>query len=193
MKKFIYLISGIALLMNGCDTDDDGFYNRVYLTAEAPVAGIVEENIYMVGDPLQIWANIPAVLNVEGQEEDVDIRRTSQANVFDFSFVLERQVGSNWEIVDVSSAVHAVDGAAIGGYFVEAKAVYNGGIDAYVFNGGINILQSGNYRLSFTYNSELTDVIELFSASPANNIRINIKSPTTQLDSDGYFYFEAVP
>ena len=58
-----------------------------------------------------------------------------------------------------------------------------------MFRGGIELQQSGNYRISFGYNSTATDQVELFSNSSDNNIIVKISSETNQVDDDGYYNF----
>lgn len=188
MKKLL-LIPALILFL-ACDSDDDGFYNRVYLESQSQLVFIEESATYNVGDDLLVTANIPRLLNVVDQVENVDLQRTSNAPSFDFSFVLERKNGSEWEIVDVTDdVVFTAPSIAVGGYFVEATAVFNDTADAYQFNGGIELTQPGDYRLSFTYNNSLTDAVELFSNSPGNNIRISLTSPSNQLNAEGYYLF----
>jgi hypothetical protein len=191
MKKIILVASIISILL-ACDSNDDSFYNRVYLTSESELVNIVVgfNPNYSVGDQLFITATIPQILNVTNQAENIDLKRTTNAPSFNFSFVLERNNGGVWELVDVSNLIVAnAPASAVGGYFVEATAPFDEAAAAYRFNGGLLLNQAGEYRLSFTYNNSLANIVELFSNSTGNNIRVSIKSPNNQVNAEGFYQF----
>lgn len=193
MKKSVLLLFAALLPLLSCDTNDDGFYNRVYLKSESPLVFIEPTTTFSPGQAIVINANIPRIINVEGQSENVNLQRTSGATAFDFTFVLEKREGTEWIPVDVSDdVIFTAPSLAVGGFFVKASAIYSSSADAYIFNGGITLNEIGDYRLSFTYNNTLTNVVELFSDSPGNNIRINLQSPTSQLNAEGFYNFSVL-
>ena len=190
MKIFKYILPIASIFFFGaCDTNDDGFYNRVYVDVENLVT-IETQPSYSVDDILWVDAYIPRLLQEDGQTELVDIRQTTgNATAFQFSFVLERSNGGNWEPVDVTGDFVEDEGDGLAGSFVEAEAQFNNDLDAYIFRGGIQLSQAGEYRLSYGYNSSSVDVVELISNSTNNNIFVNIYSQTNQVNDEGYYVF----
>lgn len=196
MSKKIYFIISFVLAgcFTSCDTNDNTFYNDVFLNSpnlvyiEASLAG------YHVGDRIYVSTSIDRLLNVPGNANLVDIRKSSgNANSYNFSYVLERDAGGgNWEVVDANpSAIDRTAGTITGGSFYYAGAVYSAATDSYDFRAGIPLMATGNYRLSFGYNSSSPTTIELRSESIDNNIFVNIYSNETNnlLNGEGFYTF----
>ncbi|MBK8600388.1 MAG: hypothetical protein IPN80_07375 [Flavobacterium sp.] len=73
------------------------------------------------------------------------------------------------------------------------RCVYNPDTNFYEYQAGIQALTPGNYRMSFGYNSFDTNLIEFRSESVGNNLSINIDSPASILDGNGYYSFTVKP
>lgn len=189
MKKLKYILPLLILFLAGCESDDDGFYNTVYVDA----ANLVEIEIapsYELNDVIFINAEIPNLLFETNQLAPLDIRRTTgNAETFDFSYVIERNQNGEWVPVDLTSLHVADEGLFETGSFIRAFAKYSHVENSYLYRGGIKLTQAGNYRLSFGYNSTSTDKVELFSNSQGNNITVKISSATSQLNNEGFYMF----
>jgi hypothetical protein len=196
MKKIVFLATFLManLFFTSCDTNDNTFYNDVFVTSpnlvriEASLAG------YNVNDTIYVNCYIDRLLNVPGQTNLLDVRQsTGYANNFNFTYLLERQINTDeWEVVDVNpSAIDVTAGRIIGGNFYYASAAFSPSSDGYEFRAGIPLLVAGNYRISFGYNSTSTQIIELRSESINNNIFVNIISNegNNLLNSAGYYTF----
>jgi hypothetical protein len=188
MKKYILPI--IAFMFFACDSNDDGFYNTKYIDTVESVVEIEVQPSYSVNDRIYVNVFIPNLLAEPGFSNPVDIRTTTgDATRFLFNYVLEMNNGGVWEFVDLTDLVTANPGSAISGSFVEASVIYDETAAAYLYRGGIQLQQAGEYRLSFGYNSTSADKVELISDSQNNNIILNLYSTTNNLDSAGYYNF----
>jgi hypothetical protein len=192
MKKLLYILPLFACLVS-CDSDDDGFYNTIYVDSDNLV-NIETGTTITLGEPFFVNANIPNLLDEPGFSEPLNLRRTTgNAGNFRFSYVIEKQSGSDWLPVDMTG-LHAVPpdsglGSGVAGYFVEAKAEYYTEFDAYRYRGGVTLEETGTYRFTYSYNSDRSDGVELFSSSPGNNIDVKIFSTSDQLNGDGAYIF----
>lgn len=199
MKKILYIFSFITLtaFFTGCDTNDNTFYKDVFVNApdlvhiEVPLTG------YHVNDKIYISTSIDRLLDVPGQANLLDIRKTTgNAANFNFSYMLEKKISATeWAIVNIDpSAIDVTEGSIASGSFYLAEAAYNSISDSYEFRAGIPLLSAGEYRISFGYNSTALDVIELRSESLGNNLFLNIF--TTEdigvLDNLGYYNFTVI-
>jgi len=189
MKKLHYIVLiTIAILVSNCDTNDDGFYNNVFIdvpdlvTIESPTA------TYSVGQKLYVSSQFPKILN-DGAL--IDIFQTTGANEFVFSYVIEKQINAtDWEVVTVNdSQLDIVKGDAQNGSYVYAICQYNTVSSLYEYRVGFPLLSTGTYRLSFGYNSDSVNSVELRSLSPAARLILNINSTITGLDSNGFYNF----
>ncbi len=196
MKKLHYILSLFVatLFFTSCDTNDNTFYSDVFLSS--PDLVYIEASIvgYHVGDKIYISSTIDRLLDVPNQPNLVDIRKsTGNADKFNFSYLLERRIsGDEWEVIDANpSAIDVTAGSITGGSFYYASAVYSSSTDSYNFRAGIPLLATGEYRISFGYDSTDTQAIELRSESINNNLFLNIISNegNNLLDGNGYFTF----
>ncbi len=191
MNKFKYIFSVFALLLIACDSDDDGFYNTVYVQADELMTIENPASAYSIGDVIQIEAHVPRLLDEPGQPQLLDVMQTTNAGSFQFSFVLERQNASGeWELVDLTGDyVAGTEGSANIGYYVQGFAEYDSIADSYLYNGGIALDQAGTYRLNFSNNTDFYNKVYFVSDSPGNNIVVNIFSSASDLDASGTFQF----
>jgi hypothetical protein len=189
MKKihFIVLIF-FAFLVADCDTNDDGFYNNVFIDIPNLVSIEAHPSTYTVGEKLYINADFFRILN-DGAL--IDIFQTTGATEFAFSYVIEKQVNATtWEVVSVNdNQLDIVKGNAQNGSYVYGICEYNSIDETYEYRVGFPLLSTGTYRLSFGYNSESIDKVELSSLSPASRIILNINSVITGLDANGFYNF----
>jgi hypothetical protein len=189
MKKLHYiLLITIAFLVSNCDTNDDGFYNNVY--ADVPNLVSIEAHApnYAVGEKLFIDADFSRYLN-DGAL--LDIFQTTGATQFAFSYVIEKQINTTeWEVVSVNdNQLDIVKGNAQNGPYVYGICQYNSVDETYEYRVGFPLLSTGTYRLSFGYNSEAKDIVELRSLSPAKRLFLNINSEIAGLTTNGYYNF----
>lgn len=189
MKKLHYiLLITIASLVSNCDTNDDGFYNNVFVDIPNLVSIEPHASTYTVGEKLYIEADFSRYLS-DGAL--LDIFETTGATQFAFSYVIERKINAtDWETVAVSdSELDIVKGDALNGSYVYGICEYNSIDSTYEYRVGFPLLTTGTYRLSFGYNSDSLNSVELRSLSPATRLILNINSAITGLDSGGYYNF----
>jgi hypothetical protein len=189
MKKLPYiLLIAVAFLVSNCDTNDDGFYNNVFVDIPNLVAIETHASTYTVGEKLYIDADFSRYLS-DGAL--LDIYQTTGATQFAFSYVVEKQINATeWEVVSVSdSQLDIVKGDAQNGSYVYGICEYNTTDSTYEYRVGFPLLTTGTYRLSFGYNSDSFNSVELRSLSPATRLVLNINSAITGLNSNGYYTF----
>ncbi|MGV3696915.1 hypothetical protein [Flavobacterium sp.] len=190
MKKLQYIgLIILALLVSNCDTDDDGFYNNVFVSVPNLVAMDAHPTTYSVGERLYISADFSRYLD-EGTTT-LDAFLTTGATEFAFSYVIEKQIsGTEWQIVSVNdSQLDIVRGNAQNGSYVYGVCEYNAVSEMYEYRVGFPLLSAGTYRLSYGYNSDTLNNVELRSLSPKKRLVLNINSAITGLDADGYYNF----
>lgn len=189
MKTFKILLLLISFTFLSCDSDDDGFYNSEYLTIPNLVT-IETQSSYAVNDYLYINSLINRLQTEENQTTLLDLRKsTGNAPSFNFNYLLERKVGADWVLVTLSNANSTVtEGHLLIGGFYDAYADFDQVTDSYRFRAGIKLENAGEYRLSFGYNSSNAGV-DLRSNSTGNNIFLNIFSPISNLNNEGFYLF----
>ena len=191
MKKIHYiLLMSVGFLVSNCNTNDDGFYNNVFVDTPNLVALDVHSNVYTVGEKLYVSADFSRYL--PDGITSLDAFHTTGANEFAFSYVIEKQVSATiWETVSVNdSQLDIVKGNALNsGPYVYAICEYNSVDETYEYRVGFPLLSAGTYRLSYGYNSEVVDKVELRSLSPATRLVLNINSAATGLNSSGFYTF----
>jgi hypothetical protein len=189
MKKLHYIaLIALAFLVSNCDTDDDGFYNNVFVDIPGLVTMDPHSTNYTVGEKLYLNADfsryLPDGINT------LDIFHTTGATQFAFSYVIEKQNGSNWEVVAVNdNQLDIVKGTAQNGSYVYGICEYNAVDETYEYRVGFPLLAAGTYRLSYGYNSESSTQVELRSLSPATRLILNINSTVTGVDGSGFYNF----
>ena len=189
MKKIHYiLLIAVAFLVSNCDTNDDGFYNNVFVDIPNLVSIEAHSSTYTVGEKLYIDADFSRYLS-DGAL--LDIYKTTGATQFAFSYVIEKQISTTeWEVVTVNdSQLEIVKGDVQNGSYVYGICEYNATDESYEYRVGFPLLTAGTYRMSFGYNSDSPDTVELRSLSPATRLILNINSLITGLDANGYYNF----
>ncbi|MEO5777158.1 MAG: hypothetical protein ABIQ27_09635 [Flavobacterium sp.] len=189
MKKLHYiLLIAVAALVSNCDTNDDGFYNNVYVDVPGLVTMDAHSNTYNVGEKLYLNADFSRYLS-DGAL--LDIFQTTGATEFVFSYVIEKQVNATtWEVVTVNdSQLDIVKGDALNNPYVYGICEYNTVDQTYEYRVGFPLLSTGTYRLSYGYNSDSLDTVELRSVSPATRLVLNINSLVTGVNAEGYYNF----
>lgn len=189
MKKIHYiLLIAVAFLVSNCDTKDDGFYNNVFVDIPNLVSIEAHSSTYTVGEKLYIDADFSRYLS-DGAL--LDIYKTTGATQFAFSYVIEKQISTTeWEVVTVNDSQLVIEeGDAQNGSYVYGICEYNATDESYEYRVGFPLLTAGTYRMSFGYNSDSPDTVELRSLSPATRLILNINSLITGLDANGYYNF----
>lgn len=189
MKKIHYIVLIVmALLVSNCDTNDDGFYNNVFVDIPNLVSIEAHSSTYTVGEKLYIDADFSRYLS-DGAL--LDIYKTTGATQFAFSYVIEKQISTTeWEVVTVNDSQLVIEeGDAQNGSYVYGICEYNATDESYEYRVGFPLLTAGTYRMSFGYNSDSPDTVELRSLSPATRLILNINSLITGLDANGYYNF----
>jgi hypothetical protein len=185
------VLFGSCFLVTNCNTNDDGFYQNVFFEANNLVT-IQTQTTYSVGDYLYIDADFSRYLpDNQNLGALLDIYKTTTgATQYGFSYVIEKRINaSDWEVISVADSQLDINkGSAQNGGFVLGICQYNSADETYEYNVGFPLLSSGNYRLSFGYNSTSSKV-ELRSVSQPKNLVLNINSTITGLDDTGYYNF----
>lgn len=191
IKYFLLFTIGLVLL-NSCDTTDDGFYNAIYLDSDTNnLVAIETQSNYVVGQKLYIKTNnFSRYQNETGQTKPLDIYKTTGgAEAFNFSYALEIKNGANWEVVKIpTEALDIIKGKAVSGDFVYGSCVYNSADKLYEYNVGMPLSKKGDYRFRFGYNSGSSKV-ELVSESIGTNLAMIIFGPTSNLNDERYYTF----
>jgi hypothetical protein len=192
MKKIHYIVLiTVAFLFADCDTNDDGFYNNVY--AEIPNLVVMDAHpaTYTVGEKLYITADFSRYLD-DGNGNALDAFETTGATEFAFSYIIEKQISADeWETVSLNeNQLDIVKGNAFSsGPYVYAVCEYNSTDETYEYRMGFPLLTAGTYRLTYGYNSDSLNSVELRSVSPPTRLFLNINSLVTGLDAAGYYHF----
>lgn len=190
MKKLHYiLLIAIAFLVSNCDTNDDGFYNNVFVDVPNLVTIEPHSSTYTVGEKLYIEADDFKRNLSDGAI--LDIFQTTGATQFAFSYVIEKQINAtDWDVVTVNDSQLVIEkGNAQSGSYVYGICEYNVTNETYEYRVGFPLLTTGTYRLSFGYNSDSLTSVELRSLSPATRLVLNINSLVSGLNSGGYYTF----
>ena len=189
MKKIQnILLIAVAFLVSNCDTKDDGFYNNVFVDIPNLVSIEAHSSTYTIGEKLFINADFSRYLS-DGAL--LDIYKTTGATQFAFSYVIEKQISATeWEVVTVNDSQLVIEeGDAQNGSYVYGICEYNAIDESYEYRVGFPLLTAGTYRMSFGYNSDSPDTVELRSLSPATRLILNINSLITGLDANGFYNF----
>ncbi len=186
--KYILLIA-VASLLSNCNTNDDGFYNNVFVDVPHLVSIDPHSSTYSVGEKLYISADFSRYQDESGLA--LDFFKTTGANEFAFSYVIERKIdATNWEVVSVNdNQLDIVKGNALNGAYVYGVCEYNSIDETYEYHVGFPLLTAGTYRMSFGYNSVSNNSVELRSLSPATRLILNVNSLMEGIDSNGYYNF----
>jgi hypothetical protein len=192
MKKHLtLLLSFLFVLFIQCDTNDDGFYNHTYVDVNAQYVTFSNTVNYNVNDYFVVQAQIPRLVPEIGSDKLLDIYKTTgNATQFAFSYVIQKKVNDTWETVSVNDEeLNNVKGEAFNGAYVYGLCNYNNSSENYEYEVGFPLKSTGNYRVSFGYNSDAYNTIELRSVSNEEQITLNINSLNNSVDNAGYFYF----
>jgi hypothetical protein len=192
MKKItLYLSLLSTLIFSSCDTNDDGFYNSVFVAIPNLIDYEIIDNPTGT-DYVHVEGYFSSIQNEVGQTTPLDLfQTTGGATQFVFSYVIEKQINTTeWEVVTVpQNQLIVTDGEAEVGSFVYGICTYNPTLQDYEYNVKFPITSPGNYRLSFGYNSTSNNTVELVSLSAPSQLIVNINSAVIGLDSLGYTYF----
>jgi len=195
MKTLQYLFFGAMatlLMAADCSNKDSEFYNDVFISVPNLVDIEEGDNVYAVGDPVLVSSNFSKIVNEQGQDTELDIFRTSGgATSFTFSYLIEKDNGTEWEPVNIgeSDVIQLNGNSKTFGDFLLAQAVFNTAAQSYEYSGGITMNAAGDYRLRFTYNNAVSTSLVLTSDSFGNNLFVNINSTCEDIDDSGYYYF----
>lgn len=192
MKLLKYTaVLAIAMLFSNCNTNDDGFYNSLFLDTSNLVE-IETQPSFTVGDKIYVNANFSRYQTEVGYTEPLDIYKTTgNAPEYTFSYLVEKQVSTDvWEVVTVNdSQLDIIAGDAQNGSYIFGHCIYDSASESYKYNVGFPLLSAGNYRLSFGYNSSSATTVELRSQTAPGKLVINIRSVIPTVNSSGYYLF----
>jgi len=193
IQYFFFVALATVLMAADCSNKDSEFYNDVFVS----VPNLIDENsLVLEGQTMSITTSIPRFLSVANLSKPLDIfKTTGGATKLVFSYELEKEnTDGTWDFIEFSSATVATAvGESEVGSFVVGRCIYNPDTNFYEYQAVIQALTPGNYRLSFGYNSFDTDLIEFRSESVGNNLSVNIDSPASILDGNGYYIFTVKP
>ena len=191
LQYFFFVTVATLLMAADCSNDDNEFYNDVFINVP-DVVEIEAQPSYQVGDLLWINTNnLQRYVDETGQSSQVDLYRSSGGALsFSFTYLLERKVSAvAWEVVNLQNSLVDEEGSAVAADFVFAKSEYNFGTERYGYRNGIRLLELGEYRLSFGYNSASLNSVELRSDSTGKSLYVNINSLNSDIDGFGYYNF----
>jgi hypothetical protein len=183
-----YLLISVFLVLIGCNNADDEFYNSIFI--EVPNLIEVEtQSSYAVDDVLWINTNsFLRTLNEPGQLELLDIFATTEADFFKFSYYLEKQNGSNWELVDPTGNLVNNLGTAVILNGITGFSTLNRPINSiYEFRNGIKLTQTGNYRLTF-FSSFRGQGVDIISENDPNKTYMIITTTVVGINGNTYSF-----
>ncbi len=193
IQYFFFVALATVLMAADCSNKDSEFYNDVFVTVRDLID---DESFVQEGQTISINDSIPRFLPAENMSNLLDIYKTTGgATKLIFSYELEKEnTDGTWDFIEFTSEnVTTVVGESEVGSFVVGRFVFNPATNYYRYNASIQALSPGNYRMSFGYNSFDTNLIEFRSESVGNNLSLNIDSPTSILDGNGYYKFTVKP
>ncbi len=170
------------LMAADCSNKDSEFYNDAFVTYDPDEKWPNLVTVERSASPevqVSITVAIPRLLpvsNIPNKKLDI-FKTTGGATRMTFSFELEKEnTDGTWDFIEfLPTNLSTISGESQVGSFVLAQCVYNGK-DSYDYKANIKGLSSGNYRLSFGYNSTATNIIEFRSESTNNNLFLNLNS-----------------
>jgi hypothetical protein len=191
IQYFFFVAIATVLMAADCSNKDSEFYNDVFISVPDLVK-IETKPAYVVNDIL--WLNSDSFsryLTEVNQSRPLDVFKTTTGAVsFSFTYVLEKRSGDTWNVVPLgANLIHDKGNAAETDSFIAAYCIYNDAGKTYDFRYGAKLVQAGDYRVSFGYNSINTTDVELRSDSTDHNLFLNINSANPKLDGGGYYNF----
>ena len=195
MKKINFKYSFILLIVvffcSSCEDNDSNFYNVQYVAANGLIT-IETLPSYTTTNPsnnvIYLSGTFSRFLPEANQSTLLDIYQTTNSPKFNFSYILEKKIdATNWEIINNPLVIDK--GTAITGSYILGTCLYNSTTQNYEYRVGIRLLTAGNYRMSFGYNSDFVNTVELRSESLQGNIFLNINSSIPTLDAGGFYNF----
>ena len=178
-------------MISNCDTNDDGFYNDIFLDTSNLVQ-IETQPTFTVGDYIYLNADFSRYQTETGQTEPLDIYKTSgDAAEFTFSYIIEKEISTDvWEVQSVNdSQLGIIKGDAQNGSYIFGHCIYDATSESYKYRVGFPLLSAGKYRMSFGYNSTSPTAVELRSKPAPGKLVVNINSLVPTLNSSGYYLF----
>jgi hypothetical protein len=191
MKKIHYIaLLMLGLLVTNCNTNDDGFYLNKFVETNGLIVIAPHSSTYTLNEKLIVQASIPRLLSETGQATQLDLVKTTGASEFTFSYVIEKQNGTNWDIVYVdNSQLDLVKGSLWNDQYLLAGCDYVAASDSFEYEVGFPLLSTGTYRLVFGYNGEATDRVNIRSQSMPAHVILNLNTTVAGLDASGFYNF----
>lgn len=181
-----YLLISVFWVLIGCNNADDEFYNSVFI--EVPNLIEVEtQSSYAVDDVLWINTNsFSKLLTEPGQSQPLDVFLSTGADTFKFAYYLERQNGSNWELVDPTGNLVNNLGTAVILNGITGFSTLNDS-NIYEFRNGIKLTQTGNYRLTF-FSSFRGQGVDIISENAPNKTYMIITTTVLGINGNTYSF-----
>jgi hypothetical protein len=180
----------LGLLVTNCNTNDDGFYLNKFVETNGLIVIAPHSSTYTLNEKLYLQASIPRLLSETGQATQLDLVKTTGATEFTFSYVIEKQNGTNWDIVYVdNSQLDLVKGSLWNDQYLLAGCDYVAASDSFEYEVGFPLLSTGTYRLGFGYNGEATDRVNIRSQSMPAHVILNLNTTVAGLDASGFYNF----
>jgi hypothetical protein len=191
MKKIHYIaLLMLGLLVTNCNTNDDGFYLNKFVETNGLIVIAPHSSTYTLNEKLYVQASIPRLLSETGQGTQLDLVKTTGATEFTFSYVIEKQNGTNWDIVYVANnQLDLVKGSLWNDQYLLAGCDYVAATDSFEYEVGFPLLSAGTYRLGFGYNGEATDRVNIRSQSMPAHVILNLNTTVAGLDASGFYNF----
>lgn len=186
--QYLFFAAVATLLMAAdCSNKDSEFYNDVFVNTPNTIVTIEPSDSFDLGSDYFINATFPKELQEANQANVLDVYKTSGAQSFSFSFLIEKEnANGDWELV--SPTLNTVAGSTEVFDFVFAHSEYDF-ISQYKFRTAVQLNDAGKFRLSFGYDGIPSKTVILRSDSFNNNLFVNLYSVCTDLDQSGYYYY----
>ena len=123
MKIFKLTLFLALFTLLSCNNNDDGFFNSEFLSIPNLVT-IETQPTYTVNDYIYVNSLINRLQSEANQSTMLDLRKsTGNADSFNFTYLLERKVGTDWILVEVTTNNSIIpEGHLFTGGFYDAYA-----------------------------------------------------------------------
>lgn len=185
MKKNILLLVFLVFSTTSCWTDDDSGYFRSINLNVPNLIQIESQPNFNINDYIYFDVNFSRYLPEEGFTDLLDIYKTTDATKFSFSFTLYKKSAYNiYEPINFGDFYILEKGEIFSDHSSFGNAVYNSSNELYEFRAGIQLLETGEYKL------EIDPYIYPNNSSNSNAINLSIFSINNQNDFTNVYEFQ---
>lgn len=185
MKKNILILAFFVFSLTSCWTDDDNSYRRSVFLNVPNLILIESQPNFNINDYIYFDVNFSRYLPEEGFTDLLDIYKTTGATKFSFSFTLYKKSAYNiYEPINFGDFYIQEKGEIFTAHTSLGNAIYNSSNEQYEFRAGIQLLETGAYKL------EIDPYIYPNNSSNSNAINLSIFSKNNPNDYTNSYEFQ---